>query len=96
MAAASIARASIARVDRPSSPAPSEASSAGEGATHGEDRSRWILDRVATHVFSGELFAREREDGYLIANATVEEVRRRSDGARRVSQRARGTTPARR
>jgi len=90
MAAASLARASFARIDRPSSPAPSEASSAGECANHGEDRTRWIFDRVATHVFAGDLFAREREDNHLIANAVVEEVRlgRRSDDARRISCRA--------
>jgi len=62
----------------------------GECANHGEDRTRWIFDRVATHVFAGDLFAREREDNHLIANAVVEEVRlgRRSDDARRISCRA--------
>jgi hypothetical protein len=67
-------------ISRASSPAPSETSSAGDSASGlgGEDRARWIRERVSTHLLARDAGLKIDKSTWsdIIENAIVEEVRR--------------------
>ena len=66
-------------ISRASSPAPSETSSAGDSVSGlGEDRARWIRERVSTHLLARDAGLKIDKSTWsdIIENAIVEEVRR--------------------